>query len=240
MVGVRQHHLHEDVVVGGGVEAGNIKAQKRKHPPGEKERIRHAGRPGKRARAAGFPERPRLPPFPPTIAPTRLPALLGDDHLRLVPVEFQPERPVAQVDLRLARHQPRLGGGELVERGALVGMAVLLGVGVARRRVALRRGVGQEAVIGAVGDDGVVSHVAAGAGDGEGRVSGSVLAGVGEHGTGRGGSRLGLAGLREQIAICGRSIETVTKLGDPVQDGREFISLDVPWCVLGVGKIVCI
>jgi len=157
-----------------------------------------------------------------------------------VPVEFEPEGPVAEVDLSLAGNEPRLGGGELVERCPLVGMAVLLGVRVARRRVALRRGVGQEAVVSSVGDDRVVSHVAAGAGDGEGWVSRSVLSGVREHGTGSRGSRLGLAGLREQIAICRRSIETVTKLGDPVQDGREFISLDVPWCVLGVRKIVCI
>lgn len=29
-----------------------------------------------------------------------LPALLGDDHLGLVPVEFQPQGSVAQIDLR--------------------------------------------------------------------------------------------------------------------------------------------
>lgn len=169
-----------------------------------------------------------------------LPSLLCDDHLRLVPVKFQPEWPVAQVDLSLAGNQPRLGGGELVERCPLVGMAILLGVRVARRGVALRRRVGQEAVISSVGDHRMMSHVAAGAGDGEGWVSRSMLAGIREHGTRSRGSRLGLAGLREQIAICSRSIETVTKLRDPVQDGREFISLDVPWCVLGVRKIVCI
>lgn len=169
-----------------------------------------------------------------------LPSLLRDDHLRLVAVKFQPEWPVAQVDLSLAGNQPRLGGGELVERCPLVGMAILLGVRVARRGVALRRRVGQEAVISSVGDHRMMSHVAAGTGDGEGWVCRSMLAGIREHGTRSRGSRLGLAGLREQIAICSRSIETVTKLRDPVQDGREFISLDVPWCVLGVRKIVCI
>lgn len=155
-------------------------------------------------------------------------------------MKFQPEWPVAQVDLSLAGNEPRLGGGELVERCPLVGMAILLGIRVARRGVALWRRVGQEAVISSVGDHRMVSHVAAGAGDGEGWMSRSMLAGVREHGTRSRSSRLGLAGLREQIAICSRSIETVTKLRDPVQDGREFISLDVPWCVLGVRKIVCI
>lgn len=169
-----------------------------------------------------------------------LPPLLRDDHLRLVPVKFQPEWPVAQVDLSLAGNEPRLGGGELVERCPLIGMAILLGIRVARRGVALWRRVGQEAVISSVGDHRMVSHVAAGTGDGEGWMSRSMLAGVREHGTRSRSSRLGLAGLREQIAICSRSIETVTKLRDPVQDGREFISLDVPWCVLGVRKIVCI
>lgn len=37
VVGVRQYHLHEDIVMGRGVEAGDIKAQERKHPPGEEE-----------------------------------------------------------------------------------------------------------------------------------------------------------------------------------------------------------
>lgn len=158
-----------------------------------------------------------------------LPSLFGDDHLRLVPVKFQPKRPVAQVHLCFAGHQPRLGGGELVERSSLVGVAVLLWVGVAGRGVSLRRGVGQEAVVGSVGDDRVVGHVAAGAADGEGGVRRSVLAGVREHGTGSSGRRLWLAGLREEVAICSRAIETVTKLRDPVQDRREFTSLDVPW-----------
>lgn len=158
-----------------------------------------------------------------------LPSLFGDDHFRLVPVKFQPQGPVAQVHLRFARHEAGLCGGELVERSSLVGVAVLLWVGVAGRGVALRRGVGQEAVVGSVGDDWVVGHVAAGAADGEGGVRGSVLAGVREHGTGSSGRRLWLARLREEVAICSRAIETVTKLRDPVQDRREFTSLDVPW-----------
>lgn len=158
-----------------------------------------------------------------------LPSLLSDDHLRLVPMKFQPKWPVAQVYLRLAGHQPRLGGGELVERGSLVRVAVLLWVGVAGRGVSLGRRVGQQAVVGSVGDDRVVGHVAAGAADGEGGMRRSVLAGVREHGTGSGGRRLWLAGLREEVAICSRAIETVTKLRDPVQDRREFTSLDVPW-----------
>lgn len=47
VVGVRQHHLHEDVVVGRGVEAGDVKAQERKHPPGEgRKNTPHARRAG--------------------------------------------------------------------------------------------------------------------------------------------------------------------------------------------------
>ena len=67
-----------------------------------------------------------------------LPSLFGDDHLRLVPVKFQPKGPVAQVHLRFAGHEPGLRGGELVEWSSLVGVAVLLWVGVAGRGVALR------------------------------------------------------------------------------------------------------
>lgn len=146
-----------------------------------------------------------------------------------MPMKFQPKWPVAQVYLRLARHQPGLGGRELVERSSLVGVAVLLWVGVAGRGVALRRGVGQQAVVSSVGDNRVVGHVAARAADGEGGMRRSVLARVREHGTGSSGRRLWLAGLREEVTICSRAIETVTKLRDPVQDRREFTSLDVPW-----------
>lgn len=81
------------------------------------------------------------PPAAPGAAAAKnvtLPSLFGDDHLRLVPVKFQPKGPVAQVHLRFARHQPGLCGGELVERGSLVGVAVLLWVGVAGGGVALR------------------------------------------------------------------------------------------------------
>lgn len=43
VVGVRQHHLHEDVVVGRGVEAGDVEAQEGKHSPGERRKTtRHA------------------------------------------------------------------------------------------------------------------------------------------------------------------------------------------------------
>ena len=42
-----------------------------------------------------------------------LPALFGDDHLGLVPVEFQPQRPVAQIDLRSGS-----GGGPRQRHGA--------------------------------------------------------------------------------------------------------------------------
>lgn len=113
-----------------------------------------------------------------------LPALLGDDHLRLVPVELEPQGPVAQVNLRLARHQSSLRRGELVESSPLVRVSVLLRVRVAGGRVALRGRVAQQAVVGSVRDDRVVGHVAAGTPDGESRVRRSMLAGVGEHGSG--------------------------------------------------------
>ena len=115
-----------------------------------------------------------------------LPSLLGDDHLGLVSVELEPQRAVAEVDLRLAGHQTALRG-ELVEGGSLVRVSVLLAVRVAGGRVALRSRGAQQAAVGSVGDDRVVRHVAARAPDGERGVSGSVLAGVGEHGARSGG-----------------------------------------------------
>lgn len=81
---------------------------------------------------------PRAVPGAATAKNVALPSLFGDDHLRLVAVKFQPEGPVAQVHLRFAGYQSGLRGRELVERGSLVGVAVLLWVGVAGRGVALR------------------------------------------------------------------------------------------------------
>lgn len=52
VVGVRQHHLHKDVVVGRGVEAGDVKTQERKHPPGEERKnTRHVRWAGEGAQA---------------------------------------------------------------------------------------------------------------------------------------------------------------------------------------------
>lgn len=79
VVGVRQHYLHEDVVVGRGVEAGDVKAQERKHSPGEgRKSTRHARRAGEGGAGSGGssvppPRRPRRraaspdrpPPHPP-------------------------------------------------------------------------------------------------------------------------------------------------------------------------------
>lgn len=112
------------------------------------------------------------------------PPLLCDDHLCLVPVKLQPQGPVAQIHLRLPRHQSCLRGGELVKSPSLVRVSILLRVRVARRRVALGRSVGQKAVVSSISYDRVMGHVAAGTPDRESRVRWSMLARVGEHGTG--------------------------------------------------------
>lgn len=52
VVGVRQHHLHEDVVVGRGVEAGDVEAQEGKHSPGERRKTTRHGEAG-RGRGSG-------------------------------------------------------------------------------------------------------------------------------------------------------------------------------------------
>ncbi len=82
-------------------------------------------------------------------------------------VEFKPQGPVAEVNLRFTGNETGLSGGKLVERRALVRVSVLLRVGVARRRIALRRRVAQQTVVGSVRDDRMVSHVPARAADGE-------------------------------------------------------------------------
>lgn len=82
-----------------------------------------------------------MPPAAPGAAAAKnvaLPSLFGDDHLRLVPVKFQPKGPVGTGTPALL---PGTSPGcvrELVERGSLVGVAVLLRVGVAGGGVALR------------------------------------------------------------------------------------------------------
>lgn len=40
MVGVRQHHLYEHIVVGGGIESVYVEAQERKHAPVQGNRTR--------------------------------------------------------------------------------------------------------------------------------------------------------------------------------------------------------
>lgn len=113
-----------------------------------------------------------------------LPSLLCDDHLCLVSVELQPQGPVAQIHLRFARNQSCLRGGKLVKSPSLVRVSILLRVRVARRRVALRRSVGQKAVVSSVRYDRVVGHVAARTPDRESRVRWSMLTRVREHGAG--------------------------------------------------------
>lgn len=152
-------------------------------------------------------------------------------------VKFKPQGPVAEVNLRFTGHEPGLSGGKLVESRSLVRVSILLRVRVARGRVALRRRVAQQTVVGSVRDHRMVSHVAARAADGESWVRRSMLTRVGKHG---GGTRLNLTGLRQEIPFSCRSIESVTTVGDSVKIRREFASLDVPWWVLRVGEIVCL
>ena len=160
-----------------------------------------------------------------------VPSLLGDDHLGLVPVELEPQRAVAEVDLRLAGHQAGLRG-ELVEGGALVRVSVLLSVRVAGGRVSLRGGGAQQAAVRSVGDDGVVRHVAARTPDGEGGVRGSVLAGVGEHGAGSGGDGVRRSGQRgggrRRTPCCCRSIESMTRVRESLQSRSGCAPPDVP------------
>lgn len=155
-----------------------------------------------------------------------------------MPMKLKPQRPVAQVDLRLAREQSGLGWAELVESGALVRVAVLLSVRVAGAWVALWGSVTQQTVVSSIRYDRVMRHVATRASDGKGRVRWSVLAGVGEHGGGTGGESLSLAGLWQEIPFSSRSIEVVTNVSDSVERWREFASLHVSRRVLRVGKIV--
>lgn len=113
-----------------------------------------------------------------------LPSLLCDDHLCLVSVKLQPQGPVAQIHLCFPRNQSCLRGGELVKSPSLVSVSILLRVRVARRRVALRRSVGQKAVVSSISYDRVMGHITAGTSNRESRVRWSMLARVREHGTG--------------------------------------------------------
>lgn len=124
-----------------------------------------------------------------------LPPLLGYNHLGLMPMKLEPQRPVAQVDLRFAREKSSLRRAELVESGALVRVAVLLSIRVAGTRVALWGSISQQTVVSSVRYDRMMRHVTTRASDGKGRVRWSVLAGVGKHGGGARGERLSLAGL---------------------------------------------
>lgn len=167
-----------------------------------------------------------------------LPSLLCDDHLRLVPVELEPQGPVAQIHLRFPRHQSCLRGGELVKSSSLVRVSILLRVGVAGSSVALRRSVGQKAVVSSVSYNRMMGHVATGTSNRESWVRGSMLARVREHGGCW--DWLRLCGWRKDAPFSCRSIEIMTDVRDSVKIRREFAPLDVPWCVLGVGKIVCL
>lgn len=76
VIRVRQHHLHEDVVVGRGVEAGDVKAQEREHPPGEgRETMRGgSGNGARRAPSVPAPRRPRRQAASPRLI-SRLPSV---------------------------------------------------------------------------------------------------------------------------------------------------------------------
>lgn len=169
-----------------------------------------------------------------------LPSLLCDDHLCLVSVKLQPQGPVAQIHLCFPRNQSCLRGGELVKSPSLVSVSILLRVRVARRRVALRRSVGQKAVVSSISYDRVMGHITAGTSNRESRVRWSMLARVREHGTGSCWDWLWLGGWRKDAPFSCRSIEIMTDVRDSVKIRREFAPLDVPRCVLGVGKIVCL
>lgn len=152
-------------------------------------------------------------------------------------VKFKPQGPVAEVNLRFTRHEPGLSGGKLVKSRPLIRVSVLLRVRVARGRVALRRRVAQQTVVGSVRYHRMMSHVPARASDGESWVRRSMLTRIGKHG---GGTRLNLSGLRQEIPFSCRSIEIMTTVGDSVKIRREFASLDVPRWVLGVAETVCL
>lgn len=169
-----------------------------------------------------------------------LPPLLCDDHLCLMPVKLEPQGPVAQIHLRLPRYQSCLRRGELVKSASLIRVSILLRVRVASSRVALRRSVGQKAVVSSIRYDRVMGHVAAGTSNRKRRVRRSVLARVREHGTGRCWDWLCLGRWRKDAPFSCRSIEIMTDVRDSVKIRREFAPLYVPWCVLGVGKIVCL
>lgn len=168
------------------------------------------------------------------------PSLLCDDHFCLVSVKLQPQGPVAQIHLCFARNQSCLSRGELVKSPSLVSVSILLRVRVARRWVALRRSVAQKAVISSICYNRVVGHVTAGTSNRKSRVCWSMLAWVREHGTGSCWDWLRLCRWRKDAPFSCRSIEIMTDVRDSVKIRREFAPLDVPWCVLGVGKIVCL
>lgn len=122
VVRIRQNHLHEHVVVRRQVESSDVKAEEGEHPPASATDgvILHG--------TAGL----NRSPIGRTSARVRAvsPALLGDDHLRLVAVELEPQRPVAEVDLgphprarrgqsHAAESRPRPGVGRVDAAGAL-------------------------------------------------------------------------------------------------------------------------
>lgn len=169
-----------------------------------------------------------------------LPPLLCDDHLCLVSVKLQPQGPVAQIHLRFPRNESRLRRRELVKSPSLVCVSILLRIRVARCRVALRRSVGKKAVISSISYDRVVGHVTARTSNRKSRMRWSMLARVREHGSGSCWDWLRLGRWRKDAPFSCRSIEIMTDVRDSVKIRREFAPLDVPWCVLGVGKIVCL
>lgn len=87
-----------------------------------------------------------------------LPPLFGDDHLGLVPVKFEPERAVAEINLRFGGHESRMRRGEWVQRAALVRLTVSLRVRITGARVVLSRRTGQNSVVRPVWNDGVMRH----------------------------------------------------------------------------------
>lgn len=87
VVRVGQHHLHEHVVVRRQVETGHVEAEEREHPSGNSKANVRKGTGKVVFVLCGSP------------GAVSSPALLGDDHLRLVSVELEPQWSVTEVYL---------------------------------------------------------------------------------------------------------------------------------------------
>lgn len=108
VVRVGQHHLHEHVVMRRQAETCNVKAEKGEHSPAnrniEKKYIEDIFETRSCNESFNFLDLKMTFFFFKLINffrknPAVSPALLGDDHLGLVPVKLLPQWPVAEVDL---------------------------------------------------------------------------------------------------------------------------------------------